>query len=87
VEGGALTETQIEKMTAAYRRKMVAFNTETIARTATLDALKLGQRLSWEAAIENGYVAEERVFKTWVGVMDSRRTSLTSRHGRRDRAL
>lgn len=68
---GPLSEPQIDRMTAAYRRKMLAFNAETNARTATLDSMKLGQRLSWDEAVEKGIVTGP-VNKTWVGVMDDR---------------
>jgi hypothetical protein len=73
VKRGNLTEAQIQKMTDAYRRRMVAFNAETNARTATLDALKLGQELSWRDAIDKGILPEGAgLFKQWKGVMDDR---------------
>ena len=68
-----LTEAQITKMTDAYRRRMIAFNAETNARTATLDALKLGQELSWRDAMDKGIIPEGYVLmKQWKGVMDDR---------------
>lgn len=70
--GTPLTAKEIETRADAYRRKMLAFNAETNARTATLDALKLGQRLSWEDAIDKGIVDRGDLQKTWVGVMDDR---------------
>lgn len=70
--GDGLTSAQIEKMTAAYRSRMENFNAETIARTASLDSQKLGQKLTWEAAIERGDVDGGDLTKTWVGVMDDR---------------
>ena len=71
-DGQGLSAEQIERMTSAYRRRMVAFNTETQARTATLDALKSGQRLSWEDAVAKGVIDGETLTKTWKGVMDER---------------
>lgn len=71
VKRGNLTEAQITKMTDAYRRRMIAFNAETNARTATLDALKLGQELSWRDAIDKGFVPDN-LMKQWKGVMDDR---------------
>jgi hypothetical protein len=67
-----MTPAQIEKAVAAYRRKMIAFHSDTVARTATLDALKKGQRLAWEQAIENGAVDRNRLYKKWVSVGDDR---------------
>ena len=72
VRKGGLAPAQIEKMVDAYRRKMLAFHAETVSRTATLDALKLGQRLSWEDAVEQGIIDRNRLTRTWVGVMDER---------------
>ena len=70
---GGLTEAQVEKMVDAYRRKMIAFNAETNARTATLDAFKLGQELSWQDAKDKGLLGERDVLvKQWKGVMDDR---------------
>lgn len=69
---GNLTEEQIDRMVTAYRKRMVAFNAETNARTAALDAQKLAQRLSWEDAIAKGIVSRDRMRKTWVGVLDDR---------------
>lgn len=70
--GGGLTEEQIARMTDAYRRRMLAFHAETISRTATLDAFKLGQKLSWDDAIAKGIVDGDRLQKQWIGVGDSR---------------
>ena len=69
---GNLTEAQIEKMVAAYRKRLIAFNAETNARTAALDAQKLAQRLSVEDAIAKGILSRDRMRKTWVGVLDDR---------------
>ena len=70
---GALTPAQVDKMEAAYRSRMVAFNAETNARTATLDAFKLGQELSWKDAKDKGLLGERDVLvKQWKGVMDDR---------------
>ncbi len=67
-----IPEATIAKKVAAYQRKAVALNAETNARTATLDAFKLGQQLAWEDAINKGIVERGRLMKTWVGVMDTR---------------
>jgi hypothetical protein len=72
VAKGDLSEQQIETMVAAYRKRMLAFNAETNARTAALDAQKLAQRLSWEDAIQKGIVSRDRMQKTWIGVLDER---------------
>jgi hypothetical protein len=72
VKKGGLTDAQVTTQVAAYRKKMVAFNATTNARTATLDAMKLGQHLAWQDAIDRGIVDRYRLKKKWIGVMDSR---------------
>jgi hypothetical protein len=59
-------------MTTAYRKRMEAFNAETQARTAALDAQRLGQRLSWQDAIDRGIVKTDELYRTWVSVGDDR---------------
>lgn len=72
VKKGALTDEQIAKMTQRYRERFIAFNAETNARTATVDAMRLGQRLSWEQAVQRGDVDGGTLWKRWVTVMDGR---------------
>jgi hypothetical protein len=67
-----MTEGEIDKAVAAYERKYIKFNAETNARTATLDALKLGQQLSWQGAITKGIVDPATLFQRWVTVGDDR---------------
>jgi len=69
---GPLTPEQIDRYTEVYRTRRIAQNAETIARTASLDAQKLGNQLSWQDAIDKGIVDGDRTRKTWVGVMDDR---------------
>ena len=65
-------EDRIAKQVAAYRKRAISLNAETNARTAALDAMKLGQRLSWEQAADAGIVDRDRLTKTWRGVLDLR---------------
>lgn len=69
---GKLPEAKIDKAVAAYEKKAVALNAETNARTATLDAFKQGQKLSWDDAIARGIVDVDTMTKTWVTVGDDR---------------
>lgn len=66
------TPAQVEAQVARYRQRRIAQNAETVARTASLDAMKLGQHLSWQDAIDKGYVDGARLKKRWAGVMDDR---------------
>lgn len=67
-----LTEAQVDSRVAAYEKNAVSINAKTVARTATMDALKLGQKLSWDDAIAKGLVDGDRLVKTWVTVGDDR---------------
>lgn len=80
---GELTADQIETMTAAYRRKMIAFNANTNAKTATLDSYKLGQEISWKNARDNGVIPPGyALMKTWVQIdRPSKRESHIPLHG------
>lgn len=71
-KGTGLTPAQIDRMVRAYERRMLAFHAETIARTASIDAMRQGQRLSWEDAIARGIVRRDRLFKRRLTVQDDR---------------
>lgn len=68
-----LSPDQVEKRAASYTKAAVKINAETNARTASLDAMKEGQRLSWIDAKDKGVIpAGARMTKTWRGVLDTR---------------
>jgi len=70
---GPLTPAQIDRYTELYRQARVAQNAATVAKTATLDAYKQGQALSWQAARDNGVIPPGfELMKTWVTVGDDR---------------
>lgn len=70
--GGGLSEADVQRMTSIYRRRMVAFNAETNARTAALDANKLAHQLTWESAVQRGDIDPAKLWKRWIGVKDDR---------------
>lgn len=70
--GKTPTAEQVDKMVTAYTKRRVALNSETVARTNTLTAFKVGQRLSWQQAIAKGIVDGGRLRKRWITVMDGR---------------
>jgi hypothetical protein len=63
-----LTPDQVGRMVEAYRKRLLALNTEGHARSIALDANRLAQRLSWEDAIERGIVVRSRLRRTWLAV-------------------
>ena len=64
--GKPLSEERIAKILADYRKRFTAHNTEVVTRQATIDAYRLSRRLTWDAAIENGYVDGDALVKRWV---------------------
>lgn len=72
VKRNEMTPAQIDTAVDTYRKRRIALNAETNARTAALDAQKLGQQLSWQDAIGKGIVDGDRLYKSWVGVLDDR---------------
>lgn len=72
LKSGTLSDERITRMVDTYRKRMIAWNAETNARTAALDAMKLGQKLAIDDAVRMGVYDPNRLVKTWVGVMDER---------------
>lgn len=70
--GDALSEAQIDRMTARYQERFIARNAETHARTAALDAHKVGQQLAWEEAKASGALGDAEVEVVWVTNIDGR---------------
>lgn len=69
---GGLSEDQIVKMSDAYRRRYLAHNAETHARSAAIDAMRQANFTAMEEAIENGFVDEATVIKSRVTAGDDR---------------
>jgi hypothetical protein len=69
---GSMTPEQVDRAVNAYQRRMETFHANTVARTATVDAQRLGNHLAWEDAVEQGFVDGQRLFKTWITVQDDR---------------
>lgn len=67
-----LTPKQIDAMVDAYRKRTLAWNAETNARTATLDTFKASQRLAWDEGKAQGLFEGLTLFKRWSGVLDDR---------------
>ena len=68
----ALTPAQIDRMVARYQERMLSFAAETHARTAALEAQKLGQQLAWDDAKASGALGDAEVVAVWVATDDSR---------------
>lgn len=83
LDGDGLSEEQIARMTDAYRRRFIAHNANTHARTTTLQAYKAGQELTWKQAKENGVIPPNgRLMKTWIQIdRPTKRESHVPLHG------
>lgn len=68
----AVDPEKVERMVAAYSRRALQFNAETLARTATMDALNQGNRLAWRHAIETGAVQIYELRRFWIIARDER---------------
>lgn len=71
-KGGQLTPEQIDRMVAAYQRKLVAFRAETFARTAALDAANEANAVAWHEAVTQGRISENEVRRYWIVADDER---------------
>jgi hypothetical protein len=71
IEQGKSQE-QVDRAVTSYRKRAIAQNANTAARTGVNDSLKLGQKLTWEDAATKGIVDLDHLEKTWVSVGDDR---------------
>lgn len=62
----AARATRIDRIVETYRTSYIAFNADVNAKTAVFDSYKLGQRLSWEDAIDQGIVDRDLMVKVWI---------------------
>lgn len=70
--GPGLSGAQVDRMTDAYRRRFIAWNANTNARTAAGDAVKLGRSMAWQDAAAAGFIPEDRLMRRWATVLDGR---------------
>jgi len=65
-----LPQDQLNKMAAAYTRRLVEHRAETIARTETIMASNNGQLLLWQQAAEKGLLDKSKMYKRWLTTKD-----------------
>ena len=65
-----LPQEQLNKMAAAYTRRLVEHRAETIARTETIMASNNGQLLLWQQAAEKGLLDKNKMYKRWLTTKD-----------------
>jgi len=72
LKAGDLSAAQVDRMVAAYERRMRSFAATTHARTAAIESQKLGQQLAWREAQEAGAFDGAEVVRVWVTTLDGR---------------
>lgn len=67
-----LSQEQIDRMVARYSERMLAARAETIARTETINAARLGTQAAWTQATENGLLERATLRQGWLVTPDDR---------------
>lgn len=62
----------ITKLVGRYEANYLAYRAEVIARTESLKALQLGQKMAWDEAVSQGSVSADALTKRWVTAKDER---------------
>jgi hypothetical protein len=65
-----LPQALIDKMVDRYRRRYVAYRSETIGRTEAIRAVNAGNQAAWQQAVASGQFAEDEVVRRWVYTHD-----------------
>ncbi len=67
-----LTPEQIDRMVGKYGDRMLALRANTIARTETVNAARLGTQAAWVQAAEAGLLTHSKVRQGWLVTPDDR---------------
>lgn len=70
--GQPLTRAQINSMVERYRKNMIAYRAEVIARTEALSAVHGGSYEMFRQAISAGQIDERELYRTWHTARDAR---------------
>jgi hypothetical protein len=77
-----LTDGEIDRVIGAYRRNILRYRGETIARTETLTAIRAARHEAYVQAVESGQLRNDQIVRTWVATGDARtRDSHVFMHG------
>jgi hypothetical protein len=71
-DGTPLSQVDIDRITARYADRALAYRGKVIARTESITALRAGRREGLEQAVEQGAVNPERVTRKWNATGDAR---------------
>ena len=67
-----LSNDQVNRMVTRYRDRYLIYRSETIARTEALRSVHQGAYEAYEQAIEEGYIDQETIERTWRTANDER---------------
>lgn len=67
-----LTPEKIDRMVGRYADRMLTMRAETIARTETISAARLGTQMAWEQAAEHGLLNRTTLRQGWLTTPDDR---------------
>lgn len=70
--GKPLTASQIAKISGAYRRNVLRYRGETIARTETLNAYRAGNMEGFRQLVDSGAVRNDQIRRIWSDTGDGR---------------
>lgn len=70
-EGGELTPVQVNRMVERYRQRLIQYRAQTIARTESLRAVRMGEYDALNDAYESGAI-DSRCRRFWVTCSDER---------------
>ena len=86
--GVPLSSAEVDKITAAYRRNVLRYRGEMIARTETITALRAGRSEGFRQLRDTGSVRDDQFERTWRATGDDRvRETHVAMHGRVIRGL
>ena len=71
-EGKRLSQADVDRITGAYKDRLLGYRGEVIARTETLAALQAGKMEAARQLVDSGKVLPSQVKKVWRATGDSR---------------
>lgn len=71
LQDGKRPADRVDRMVARYRKKLITYRAELIARTETLQAMNDGQRAGWSTLVERGLLDPNKFEREWLAIVPS----------------
>jgi hypothetical protein len=71
-DGRPLGQADVDRISAAYKRRLLAYRGETIARTESINALRAGRHEGYEQLVERTDIRADQLVRTWDATGDAR---------------